>query len=211
VSTVNFARAERAVLCDLFEQVGPERPTLCEGWTTRDLAAHLVIRERRPDASVGILVKPLAGHTEKVRRATAARPYADLIALLRTPPAWSLGGIGPLDRATNTLEFFIHHEDVRRAGPGWEPRTLDEAHTRALWAAVPGSARLALRRFPATVRVDAPGYGQALGGSGDTTIGLSGDPGELALFLSGRQRAARVELTGPEDLTARLRKARLGI
>jgi uncharacterized protein (TIGR03083 family) len=45
-----LARAERAALCDLFDEVGPDAPTLCAGWTTRDLAAHLVIRERRADA-----------------------------------------------------------------------------------------------------------------------------------------------------------------
>jgi len=211
VSAVNVARNERAALCDLFEELGPDQPTLCEGWTTRDLAAHLVTRERRPDAAVGIVVKPLHGFTEQVRAAAAKRPFGQLIAQLRRPPFWTMGGFGPTDRATNTLEFFIHHEDVRRAQPDWVPRQLDGPTSRALWHGVPGSARLALRRFRAGVAISAPGHGQARAGIGEVQVQLTGEPGELILFLSGRQRAAQVEITGPEELTAKLRRARLGL
>ena len=206
-----MARLERAALCDLFLEVGPDQPTLCTGWTTRDLAAHLVVRERRPDAAAGIMFKPLAGHGERVRRQTAAQPFESLVRQLRTPPVWSLGAVGPLDRMTNTLEFFIHHEDVRRAGTGWRPRPLSRAYGSALWAVVPGSARLGLRRLPFGVSLQAPGYGTAKAGNGEPLVTLTGDPGELALFLSGRQRVAAVELTGPDELTAKLREARLGI
>jgi uncharacterized protein (TIGR03085 family) len=139
--TESVARLERAALCDLLDEIGPDRPTLCEGWTTRDLTAHLLVRERRPDAAAGIVLKPLAAHLERVRSGVAQRPFASLVATLRTPPFWALGAFGPLDRATNTLEFFIHHEDVRRAGPDWKPRPLSREYARALWAYVPGSAR----------------------------------------------------------------------
>ena len=44
-----FAKRERLLLADLLEAEGPEAPTLCEGWSTRDLAAHLIVRERRPE------------------------------------------------------------------------------------------------------------------------------------------------------------------
>jgi len=231
--TDSVARLERTALCDLFLAIGPDHPTLCGDWTTRDLAAHLVVRERRPDAAAGlmlkplaahlvvrerrpdaaagIMLKPLAGHGERVRRQTAAQPFESLVRQLRTPPRWSLAAFGPLDRATNTLEFFIHHEDVRRAGPDWRPRPLSRAYGQALWALVPGSAKLAMRRWSYGVSLVAPGYGTAKVGNGSETVTLTGDPGELALFLSGRQRVAEVELTGPEELTARLRKARLGI
>src|ERR1700754_3004842 len=42
-----FVRSERQKLADLFASLGPDAPTMCTGWATRDLAAHLVIRERR--------------------------------------------------------------------------------------------------------------------------------------------------------------------
>ena len=67
----NFARAERAALCDLFDSVGPDQPLLCTGWTTRDLAAHLLVRDRRPDAAAGIVIKPLARYGDNIRRAAA--------------------------------------------------------------------------------------------------------------------------------------------
>jgi uncharacterized protein (TIGR03085 family) len=209
--TASLARLERVALCDLFVEVGPDQPTLCAGWTTRDLAAHLVVRERRPDAAAGILLKPLAEHMERVRTAAAARPFPELVEALRHPPAWSFAAIGPLDRATNTLEFFIHHEDVRRAGPDWEPRPLPREHGVALWTGVPGSAKLTLRRLPFGVEIVAPGYGTGRAGRGEAAVTVMGNPGELALFLSGRQPVARVEVTGPEELTERLRNARLGI
>ena len=206
-----MARLERAALCDLFLDLGPDQPTLCEGWTTRDLAAHLVTRDRRPDAAVGILIKPLSGYTERIRSATARLPFEDLVAAVRRPPFWTLAAVGPLDRATNTVEFFVHHEDARRGQPDWQPRQLDGPTTRALWHAVRGLARLNLRRFGGRVELAAPGQGEASVGTGDPTVRLTGHPGELVLFLSGRQGAARVELTGPEALTEKLRRAKLGL
>jgi uncharacterized protein (TIGR03085 family) len=211
VSTVNAARLDRAALCDLLLHLGPDAPTLCTGWTTRDLAAHLVIRERRPDAAAGIALKPLASHGDRVRAATAERPFPDLVAALRTPPAWSFSAIGALDRTLNTLEFFVHLEDVRRAQPGWQPRELSQDHERALWRWVPGSGRLALRRLRVGVHLEAPGYGEAQIGAEPARVRLIGAPGELALFVTGRQRVARVQLTGPAELTAQLRTARLGV
>lgn len=210
--TQNFARSERAELCDLLVNVGPDQPTLCTGWTTRDLAAHLVIRERRPDAAAGIVVKSLAGHTERVRAKTAEQPFDRLISLVRHPPAWSLAGFGPADRVTNTTEFFIHHEDVRRALPDWTPRALPREFGEALHRQIKIVARLRLRRFPAKITINIPGYGEPLvAGAGGPELSVTGDPGELSLFLGGRQQVADVAVEGPEDLVARLRGARLGI
>ena len=58
------AQRERAALVESLREHGPGAPTLCEEWTARDLAAHLVVRERRLDAAPGILVPQLAGYTE---------------------------------------------------------------------------------------------------------------------------------------------------
>ena len=70
--------------------MGPDAPTLCEGWTTRDLLAHLVVRERRPDTVPGILIPALAGYTEKVRAKAAERDFGDLLADLASgPPLYS--------------------------------------------------------------------------------------------------------------------------
>jgi uncharacterized protein (TIGR03085 family) len=207
----SYARSERSAYCDLVTSLGPDAPTLCEGWTTRDLTAHLAVRERRPDASAGIIIKPLAAHAKRVQDAAAGRPFDELVALVRHPSPLTFGGFGPLDRAFNTSEFFIHHEDVRRAQPGWDPRPLPSALANLLWSRAVAPAKLMLRRYPASIVVDAGTHGTARMGRGGPEVRVAGDPGELALFLSGRQRAARVVVTGPDDLVARLSQSRLGI
>ena len=109
------------------------------------------------------------------------------------------------------MEFFIHHEDVRRAQPGWQPRALTAEDEAALWSRVRRVAQLALRRFRASVLLKAPGYGEVRAGAGGPPVRLIAAPGELALFLSGRQRAARVQVDGPPALIQKLRTARLGV
>jgi uncharacterized protein (TIGR03085 family) len=206
-----YAQAERQALADLLLSLGPDAPTINEGWAARDLAAHLVIRERRPDAAAGIMLRPLRGHAERVRSAVAAQPFPRLVDQVRRPPWWSPVSNPLLDELTNTMEFFIHHEDVRRAQPGWQPRELSAGLRSALWKQVPGLARLSLRRFPATLLIQAPGHGETSIGAGGEPLRLVGSPGELALFLFGRQRVTRVQLVGPPALTDRLRGAKLGI
>lgn len=114
---MTYARDERAALCDLLDQLGPDAATLCEGWRTADLAAHLVLREHRPDAAVGILGGPLARHTEKVQRALRVKlPYEALVQTVRSgPPRLSLFAIPGMDERANFAEYFVHYEDVRRA------------------------------------------------------------------------------------------------
>jgi len=212
VPSPNFARSERLALADLFDAVGPDQPTLCEGWQTRDLAAHLVIRERRPDAAVGILVKPLAAYADRVQKSVAARPWDTLVGQVRKPPALSASGPAPLDRVLNTTEFFVHHEDVRRAQPDWAPRPLDPGLGKALAKQVRLVGKLRLRRFPAQVTITMPGYGEpVVTGSGGPRLDVSGDPGELNMLFSGRQAVARVTIVGPDALVDRLRGTNLSI
>ncbi|MEU6075191.1 TIGR03085 family metal-binding protein [Micromonospora sp. NPDC047074] len=206
-----YARSEREALADLMLELGPDAPTVNEGWTTRDLAAHLVLRERRPDAAGGILLPPLRGHAERVRLRIAARPWPRLMDQVRRPPAWSPVSNPVTDELANTMEFFIHHEDVRRASPGWLPRDLPAGLQAVLWRRCAGLARLALRRFPADVLVQAPGYGALSVGRGGEPVRVVGSPGELTLFLSGRQRVARVQVDGPPALAGQLRGADLGM
>jgi uncharacterized protein (TIGR03085 family) len=206
-----YAQSERRSLADLLLALGPDQPTLCEGWTTRDLAAHVVVRERRPDASAGIVLPRLRDHGERVRLDTARMPYDKLVGQVRDAPWWSPVSNPLVDWLTNTLEFFIHHEDVRRAQPGWQPRDLPRDMQEALWTRVPGVARMALRRLKADLLIQAPGFGEARAGAGGPQMRLVGAPGELVLFLSGRQRASRVQVDGPPELVERLRTAALGI
>lgn len=157
------------------------------------------------------MLPPLRGYAERVRRRIAARPFADLVAQVRRPPVWSPVSNPLTDELANTMEFFVHHEDVRRGRPGWSPRDLAAGLQAALWRRAAPLARLALRRFPADVYVQAPGHGQLSVGRGGEPLRLVAAPGELVLFLSGRQRVARVQLDGPAALAQRLRTADLGL
>ncbi|MEU1886226.1 TIGR03085 family metal-binding protein [Micromonospora sp. WMMD987] len=206
-----YARMEREALADLMLDVGPDAPTINEGWTARDLAAHLVVRERRPDAAGGILLPPLQGYAERVRLRIADRPWPELVGQVRRPPVWSPVSNPLTDEVANTMEFFIHHEDVRRARSGWQPRDLPAGLAARLWRPVSLLVRTRARRFPASLLVQAPGHGEVTAGRGGERLRLVGSPGELVLFLSGRQRVARVQIDGPAALAERLRTARLGL
>jgi uncharacterized protein (TIGR03085 family) len=202
---------ERQSLATLMSALGPQGLTILDGWTTRDLAAHLVLRERRPDAAAGILVRALHGYSERVRQAIAARPYPRLVEQVRRPAWFSPFRSAAIDELANTLEFYIHHEDVRRAQPAWRPRQLPPGLEEVLWKRVPLLTRTALRGFPATVLVEWPGHGSRTAGAGGEELRLVAAPSELVLFLFGRQRVTHVELAGPPVLTQRLRDAKLGI
>ncbi|MEU6794512.1 TIGR03085 family metal-binding protein [Nonomuraea wenchangensis] len=209
---MTYARDERNALCDLLDRVGPDAPTLCTGWTTYDLAAHLAVRERRPDAMPGIAVKALSGYTASVMDAMKARhPYPELVGIVRRP-----GGVYGLarflDETVNTIELFVHHEDVRRAQSAWEPRDLPAGLDRLLWQRVSAGARLMLRRSPVGVVLHRLGGGVTLGGPRQgPRVEVTGTASELLLFCFGRQEHARVELTGDPEAVARLRSATLGI
>jgi uncharacterized protein (TIGR03085 family) len=206
MSPESDAQRQRHTLCDLFEELGPAAPTLCEGWTTLDLAAHLVVRERRPDSGPGLVWAPLAGYTDRVRRSARDRTsWPELVATVRRgPPAL----LRPFDHAMNTVEYFIHVEDVRRAQPGWEPRPLAPSLADALWSRV-GAGGMA-KQVGATIELRSDGRDPKVAGVGPVVV-LEGDPGELTLFGAGRQAASRVEITGDAGLAERLRHASLGM
>jgi uncharacterized protein (TIGR03085 family) len=206
VTSTSLAQQERQTLCDLLVERGPDAPTLCAGWLARDLAAHLVVRERRPDSGPGLVWPPLAGYTERVRRAVRDHtPWEELVETVRRGPPWLLR---PFDGPMNTVEFFIHVEDVRRAQDGWQPRTISPALADALWARV-GPGGMA-KRVPATVVITSPGRTDKRSGTGPS-LTLMGDPGELTMFGAGRQAAANVEISGDATLAAQLRAASLGV
>ena len=202
----SLAQQERNSICDLFVERGSEAPTLCEGWLTADLAAHLVVRERRPDSGPGLVWSPLAGYTDKVRRAVRDRtPWEKLVEKVRDGPPLLLR---PFDEPMNTVEFFIHVEDVRRGQEGWEPRPISPELADALWARV-GPGGMA-KKVPATIVITSPGRADKESGTGPR-LTLAGDPGELTMFCAGRQGAARVEISGDAELIAQLRSASLGV
>lgn len=196
----DVAAAERAALLSLLTDLGPAADTLCEGWTTHDLAAHLVARERRPQGVVGLVVPQLRGMTARLEARERDRPYDDLLDLLRSgPPVWSPGGAlrGPLSGVTDVHEMYVHHEDVRRrVDPS--PRADVPGLDRALWARITvlGPA-LAPRARGLGISVTTPDGRSARLRRGHDAVVLHGTPREVFLWLFGRRDAAHVEVQGP--------------
>ena len=197
-----FASSERQGLCAAFEKAGPDATTLCSPWLTRDLAAHLVVRERRPDVALGFLVPALAARSKQVQDGYAAWDWPRLVDQVRSgPPAWSPASLARVDEAINTSEFFVHHEDVLRGGPGWSARELPTDLESALWGIVSKAARLRFARARVGVVLVALPYGRrqvhAMTDLGTAVV--KGTPGELLLYTFGRRGVAQVDVSGPEE------------
>src|SRR3712207_6011937 len=204
-----MAARERSALTDLAEELGPDAPTLCEGWAVRDVVAHLVLRESSPLA-LGTVVRPLAGPMERSRVRLSRGDFPALVERLRTgPPRLSLFAVPGLDRLLNATEFFVHHEDLRRAQAGWEPRPLSSGMQDALWRTVKGAGRLAVSRVPVGVVAERPGSGDRVTlKDRSPSVVVRGEPAEVLLYTHGRRGHAQVELHGPDDALSALASAR---
>jgi uncharacterized protein (TIGR03085 family) len=216
---VSYSREERLALCALLDETGPDAPTLCEGWTTGDLAAHLVLREHRPDAAAGVTGGPLAGYTARVQERIRARtPFPDLVRMIRSgPPRLSVLGLPGVDERANAVEFFVHHEDVRRGTPGWEPRELSSGESDMLWGRL-RLARFMLRKAPVGVELarddigadEAATDGRAYritARNATPAVTVVGSPAELIMWVMGRRTAARVRMDGIQAAVTKLAAA----
>ena len=200
-SSRTFVDREREALADLMTELGPDAPTCCEGWTTAHLAAHLVVRDRRPDAMPGYALEsagqsgPIVAWAHRAEdQLRTSTPYADVVARVRPGPAWWWPtSWPPVEQAINVTEFAIHHEDVRRAQPGWEPRKLAREDQDALWSAAALYARRgAGRRGLVLRRTDVEGVEKRIGAAGRT---VEGEPLELLLWCAGRRDVASVTVS----------------
>jgi uncharacterized protein (TIGR03085 family) len=207
----SYSRDERLALAALLEETGPQAPTLCQGWQARDLLAHLVLREHRPDAGVGMLGGPLAARTDRMQARYLDRySFPEMITLFRSgPPRLSVFAIPGADEAVNAVEHFVHHEDLRRGAPGWTERTLEPGLSDLLWKRLK-SARLFLRGAPTGVVLvresgaSDSGAEQIVAKTASPSVTVTGTPAELTMWLMGRTSAANVTFDGPDEAVARL-------
>lgn len=216
---MSFQQKEREKLGQLLIEVGPDAPTLCEGWTTKDLAAHLFIRERRTHKAAGYLVPALKSATEKEEAKVKSRPYEEVVR------EWAAGPplhIKPLDKVMNVSENFIHHEDVRRgelidasssdASTHAQPREFSRAVEDKLMKAAKMMGSMALGSTGVPVILTPPNHPPVtLGGKrgvaeqGDRVVRVKGEPGELLLWVTGRD-AVVVEIEGDEADIAKVKR-----
>jgi uncharacterized protein (TIGR03085 family) len=192
---VTEAGRERAALCDTFERRGPDAPTLCGGRVSQQLLAHLLVLERRFLVSLLGLAVPSVAATAEHRMASL--PWLDMVELLRSGRATWLPGRVPTD-GMEFLRLYVHHEDLRRAVPGWAPRPREIYRDDTLWHAAAGLGRLAYRRSPVAVRLERPGGGSWEVRAGPRPVTLRGEPGELVVHMCRRPSVA-VRTLGPQS------------
>ena len=217
-SLVTFAKSERAALCALLDQVGPDAPTLCEGWLAHDLAAHIWLRETDPISTAGTVAKPLAGLVERRMADVKQRwPFTELVARIRNGPArFSVFAFPGVDEPANATEFFVHHEDVRRArGEPGGARDLGPEVEDWMWRRLKLLGRAHFRQVRVGVvleRLDVAPDASAETirvVSGSPIVTLIGLPSELMLFAHGRTGAAEVKLIGDPAAIDALRMTEL--
>ena len=204
------AAEQRRAFAQACDEVGPNAPTLCGGWNSADLAAHVYVREHRPDALPGVLpLGPLSAYHERVMAsALRVQGFDVLVRAVSAAPPWLPG---PVDDALNTFEYFVHTEDVRRPN-GLGPRDTSLDLERFVWRRLRRQARMSFRRVPAWVRlvptVGEPAHvGHGKKGPGPT-VEVRGKPTELLLLAYNRKEHADVEVTGDRDV---LMSAHLGL
>jgi uncharacterized protein (TIGR03085 family) len=206
---------ERAALCNTALEAGEQAPTLCGRWTVKDLVIHLLVRERDPLGAPGILIPKLEKLTDRSARKLASQDFTSLVERVRSgPPRWSPTALPVLDRAVNTLEFFVHHEDIRRAASDWQPRELTDREQRAIWKSISVAGKGLVRKAGVPIEICWPGEEgdrTAVLRKGDGPAVVSGTPAELALFLFGRDQHSNLEFAGPTASVQAVKKGDFGI
>jgi uncharacterized protein (TIGR03085 family) len=214
MAAVPLDMQERLECCDLFAELGPSVPALLEGWTAHDLAAHLVLRERDPVAGPCLVLPgPFQRFVERRRAGVAQRnEFTWLVARIRSGPPVGFFRLGWVRALANLNEFFVHHEDVRRAN-GLAPRVLPSDMDAALWRNVCRGGRYLSRRLHGCgLEVVWCGAGERVTvRTGSPTARLGGAPGELLLYLFGRRSAAEIDVSGAPEAVAALHHTRLGM
>ncbi len=211
---IRYAQLERHALADTMLAVGPDAPTLCGTWRVRNLAAHLVIRETRPDLAAGMFIPKLRDRLEKAQAEMAAGDFENLVErLLFGPPRWGVMGIPAVDSLANLLEFYVHHEDVLRAAPEWTPRELEPRKAEEIWNGLGRMAGVLYRKSPVGVILVADGVGRHVAKRPDEggSAVVRGSVAEVVLYSYGRRDVATVKLSGPDSAISALTNATLSL
>lgn len=205
----SLVTSERSSLADDFISFGPDAPTILE-WDAQGLLEHLLLRERKPYLLAGsaVPVPAISEWSDKERANLRAEDWARQVERFRSGPG-RLSPVRGLDRLMNTAEYFVHHEDLRRARPRWEPRQLGDAAERELWGMLKPMARF-LVRTPVDVTLVSPLGGLRIRAKDPQgSVRVHGPASELLLWAFGRDRVAKVDVEGePEAITALSRGSR---
>ncbi|MBG6085728.1 TIGR03085 family metal-binding protein [Zhihengliuella flava] len=209
---MRFVPPSREMLAETLMAAGPSAETLCDGWECRHLAAHLVLREHHVLAAGiagGPLERPMQRQLTKLADEARSLPgYARLVKRFAEGPSkLSPLAIGPVERAANLTEFFVHTEDVRRAHDTWAPRVLDLAYSERLWSALTRASHLLFRQAGVGVILVRPDGTRHVARKGADSVAITGEAPELVMYAFGRRDHALVTFEGSDAAIAQLTAA----
>jgi uncharacterized protein (TIGR03085 family) len=206
----SLAKRERVAISQLLRKLGPDAPTLCEGWNSFDLLVHLVSRETRPDAAIGLVVPALSSYTSKVAQDIKSRGFENLITEFEHgPKRTSFFALPGVDNLANSFEFLIHHEDLLRGQPDYSPRTLDEDDKKLIWKRFTQSGKLLMRKAKVGIIAQSD-QGTYTIKSGNSCVTMKGEVIDLLLFAYGRKAHVNIEFEGEESAIRILKETKFG-
>ncbi|HEU5043477.1 MAG TPA: TIGR03085 family metal-binding protein [Nocardioidaceae bacterium] len=200
---MTWVEGERRSLAADFRAADPNAPTLCAGWTTRHLCAHLVQREHAMLRNVWDQAMTKApGEEPFLRRLVddAGTPdgYTALVDRFEAGPS-RRSLMSRFDEAVNLVEYVVHHEDLRRGSGPVPPRDLPAAELAEIWRRARLILKRAYRKAPVGVELAPDGGRVAPVKSGPSVVTVAGSPLELILHAFGRRGAADVRVDGSAD------------
>lgn len=209
--TGRFPGTEREQFAATFLALGPSAPTILPGWDAAALLEHLHLRERAPQLMLAQrLPDPLGRRARSALAQYRETPWEQRVASFRVAPG-PLSPIGRLDALSGQGELLIHHEDLRRAQDGWEPRRAPAVNEEGAWRSVGLMAPLAMS-VRADVTLVSPLGGRNLRSRRSVgSLRVHGEPLELLLWVSGRDQVARVQVHGEPAALRALQDGRRGL
>jgi len=207
----SFARRERSAICQTLRKLGPDQPTLCQGWSTKDLLVHLIVRENRPDAAVGLFIPFLSSYTDSVSKKYSEKSFEDLIMIFENgPKSPSPFSLPKVDELANTFEFLVHHEDILRAQDNYQPRKLSEEDAKFVWSRFTKSAVFFMRKIKVGV-VAKTDQGIYTLKRGNDVVTISGNLIDLVMFAFGRKNTTEINFEGNPTAVEKLKNSDLSL
>lgn len=195
---MEMARAERADLAEFLATLAPQdwrAPSLCSGWTVKDVVAHMVSYEEL--GALGLAKRFAKGWIVRANQVGvdefAALSPQELLEFLGdhlTPRGLTAGFGGMIALVDGT----VHHQDIRRALG--RPRTVPADRLVRVLELVPGNPRLGAGRRIRGLRLRATDTDWSHGRGPEVT-----GPGEALLMAMTGRRAALPDLSGPGQAT----------
>ena len=207
----SFAKRERSAICQTLRKLGPDQPTLCQGWSTKDLLVHLIVRENRPDAAVGLFIPFLGSYTDSVSKKYSEKSFEDLIMIFENgPKSPSPFSLPKVDELANTFEFLVHHEDILRAQDNYQPRKLSEEDAKFVWSRFTKSAVFFMRKIKVGV-VAKTDQGIYTLKRGNDVVTISGNLIDLVMFAFGRKNTTEINFEGNPTAVEKLKNSDLSL